>query len=215
MKILIRETAQCRLREHFHTSVADDLMYMSYLHEPNERAPTRVTRGLYKTDDPYTKNRFNPLAGGDRFIRKKLPPSTPENLVQLDKIVLHTFQKEAIGNKQWLLGCIAAFRALSGESYRSGGRHTSDGITILRGRRTVGGWIRPNLPCGVKVELKGDKMYDFLGTLTEFVLPRLRDFNGFQMEGQSKTAKRQVRVFICKLVCHLLTLFYSPQSQVS
>lgn len=194
LKLLVRETSQCRLKEHYHTTLADDLMYMHYTHEPTPRAPPRVTRGLYDAEDPYTKNRFNPLAGGDRFVRKRLPPTTVENNIRLERIVLHSFQKESIGNRSLLLGTIAAFRALSGESKLSGGRHTSKGVQIVRGRKTVGGWIRPGVPCGVKVELKGDKMYDFLGTFVEFVLPRLRDFSGFQMEAQSRNPHRQSAV---------------------
>jgi large subunit ribosomal protein L5 len=51
-------------------------------------------------------------------------------------------------------------------------------VQIVRGRKAVSGWIRPGIPCGVKVELRGQKMYDFLATLLDFVLPRLRDFQG-------------------------------------
>lgn len=193
-KLMVRETSQCRLREHYQTTLADDLLYMQYVHEPHPRAPARVVRTIYDAADPYTKNRFNPVAGGDRFVRKRLPPSTVENVVRLERIVLHTFQKEAVGNRSMLLGCIAAFRALSGETKLGGGRHTSKGVQIVRGRKTVHGWIRPNIPCGVKVELKGDRMYDFLGTFVEFVLPRLREFAGFGMEPPSKILRRQSAV---------------------
>ncbi|KZV80775.1 ribosomal protein L5, partial [Exidia glandulosa HHB12029] len=192
--LMVRETGQSRVKEHYHTTLADDLMYMHYIHESTPRSAPRVTRGLYDAEDPYTKNRFNPIAGGDRFVRKQLPPTTVENIIKLERIVLHTFQKEAIGNRSYLLGCIAAFRALSGESKYSGGRHTSKGVQVVRGRKTVGGWIRPGVPCGVKIEIKGDKMYDFLGTFVEFVLPRLRDFGGFQMEPPSRNPHRQSAV---------------------
>ena len=51
--------------------------------------------------------------------------------------------------------------------------------------KTVGGWLGTGAPLGVKVDLKGLKMYDFLSTLVEFVLPRLREFNGVQLPGSS------------------------------
>jgi large subunit ribosomal protein L5 len=38
---------------------------------------------------------------------------------------------------------------------------------------------------GVKVDLKGPKMYEFLGTLVDFVLPRLREFPGLVLPAQS------------------------------
>ncbi|KAJ3532099.1 hypothetical protein NM688_g7473 [Phlebia brevispora] len=74
---------------------------------------------------------------------------------------------------------MAAFRALSGDSYRAGGQHTVEGVQIVQGRKAIGGWIRKGVPVGVKVDLKGPKMYDFLGTLVDFVLPRLKEYNGF------------------------------------
>ena len=36
---------------------------------------------------------------------------------------------------------------------------------------------RPGIPIIVKVDLRGRSMYDFLGILVEFVLPRMREFS--------------------------------------
>lgn len=80
-----------------------------------------------------------------------------------------------------------AMRALTGESYKAGGRHSAEGIQIVKGKKSVGGWIRPGIPVGVKVDLKGQSMYDFLATLVEFVLPRLRDFPGIVLPPQSSS----------------------------
>lgn len=57
----------------------------------------------------------------------------------------------------------------------------------MKGKKAVGGWIRPGVPAGVKVDLRGHSMYDFLGTLVEFVFPRLRDFNGIVLPPQSSS----------------------------
>jgi len=93
--------------------------------------------------------------------------------------------KEAINSKSNLLGAIAAFRAISGENSQAGGVHTTEGVEIVRAVKTVGGWSRAGAALGVKVDMKGPKMYDFLSTLVEFVLPRLREFNGVQLPGSS------------------------------
>jgi large subunit ribosomal protein L5 len=164
-------------------------MYMTYLHESGERAATRQIRLKYDPEDPYTKNRHNPPVGGSQLGRKPPPPSTPENVIRLEKLQLHVMSKDAVANKSNMLGLIMAMRALTGESYRAGGRHTADGVQIVKGRKAVGGWIRPGVPTGVKVDLKGQSMYDFLGTLTEFVFPRLRDFQGVQLPPQSSSVK--------------------------
>jgi len=99
-------------------------------------------------------------------------------VVRLETIQLHTMVKESLNNKAQLLSALMQMRALTGETYRGGGKHAVDGVQVVRGKKSVGGWIRPGIPCGVKVDLKGQSMYDFLGTLVEFVLPRLREFNG-------------------------------------
>jgi large subunit ribosomal protein L5 len=141
----------------------------------------------YDPDNPYVKNRANPPVGGSQVGRKVAPPSSPEGVIKLEKIQLHSFSKEAIANRSNLLGLIAAFRALSGETAGGGGRHTSEGVQIIRAKKSVGGWIRPGIPCGAKVDLKGDKMYDFIGTLVDFVLPRIREFQGVVMPPQSSS----------------------------
>ena len=82
-----------------------------------------------------------------------------------------------------------AFRALSGETEGGGGWKSSSGVQIVKGKKNVSGWVRPGIPLGVKVELKGDRMYDFLGTLVQFVLPRLRDFEGVVLPPASANLK--------------------------
>lgn len=177
--VLVRNTHLCRLQEHYRSTLRDDLMYMTYVHEPKDRKQKqRAVRLTYDPEDPYTKNRSNPPVGGSQVGKKPAPPTTASNVVQLEKICLHSMQKSAAANRSNLLGPIMAFRALSGETEGGGGWKSSGGVQIVRGRKNVSGWVRPGLPIGVKVELKGEKMYEFLGTLIHFVLPRLREFEG-------------------------------------
>ncbi|KAG6916074.1 hypothetical protein DXG01_008548 [Tephrocybe rancida] len=187
VKILTREFAPCRFEDHYHSTIADNAMYMTYIHEHNGRPEARPIRLTYDPNDPYTKNRHNPPVGGQQLGKKPPPPSRPDNVIRLEKISIHTMQKDALATKQNLLGPLMALRALTGESYKAGGRHTAEGIQIVRGKKSVGGWIRPGVPVGAKVDLKGQAMYDFLGTLVEFVLPRIRDFGGVTLPPQSSS----------------------------
>ena len=43
--------------------------------------------------------------------------------------------------------------------------------------------LRKGMPIGVKVTLRGEKMYEFLGRLFTSALPRVRDFNGIKATG--------------------------------
>jgi large subunit ribosomal protein L5 len=103
-------------------------------------------------------------------------------VIQLEKISLHSMSRYAISSRSNILGVIAAFKALSGENPGAGGRESSEGVQIVTGKKTVHRWrLRPGIPVGVKVDIKGPKMYDFIGTLVEFVFPRLREFPGIVM----------------------------------
>lgn len=43
--------------------------------------------------------------------------------------------------------------------------------------------LRKNMPIGVRVTLRGDKMYEFLDRLIAVALPRIRDFKGVNDKG--------------------------------
>ena len=193
-KVVTREFAPCRLEDHYHTTLKDDLMYMTYTHEVGERKPPRQIRLKFDPEDPYTKHRYNPPVGGSQLGKKPAPPSNWDNVVRLEKIQLHTMVKEAIGSKNNLLPAIMQLKALSGESFQGGGRHAIEGVQIVKGKKSVGGWVRPGIPVGAKVDLKGPAMYDFLTTLVEFVLPRLRDFNGVVLPPASSSSNTPATV---------------------
>ncbi|KAI0265573.1 ribosomal protein L5 domain-containing protein [Gloeopeniophorella convolvens] len=176
--IVVRDTHPPRLAEHYHTTLADDLLYMTYKHESGGRPPPRAIRHMYDPADPYVKLRHNPLIGGAQRGRAQAPPTAADNVVRLERIQIHTMAKDALASRQNLLGPLMALRALSGATERGGGRRGADGVQVVRGVKNVGGWVRPGLPLGAKVDLRGPALYAFLGTLTEFVLPRLREFPG-------------------------------------
>ena len=98
---------------------------------------------------------------------------------KLESIILHTMVKEAIGNKQSLLSAIMALRAISGESKNGGGRQGSSGVQVVTSKQGAAAFkLRAGMPVAAKVELKGDAMYDFLQSMVDFVLPRIREFPG-------------------------------------
>ncbi|KAI0762016.1 mitochondrial 50S ribosomal protein L5 [Trametes elegans] len=185
VNVIVRDTHRSRLADHYHHTLQDDLMYMTYVHEPAPRKPPRPVRLAYDPNDPYSKHRYNPPLGGNRWSKQLPPPSSPDNVIELERIQIHTMIKAATNSRTNLLGPIMALRAISGANEKAGGQHTAEGLQIVRGRSNAQGWVRPGIPVGVKVDLKGPQMYEFLSVLVEFVLPRLRDFQGVVMEGPS------------------------------
>ncbi|AHA28263.1 Ribosomal protein L5 [Candidatus Liberibacter americanus str. Sao Paulo] len=50
---------------------------------------------------------------------------------------------------------------------------------ITRAKRSIAGFkLREGMPIGVKVTLRGSKMYEFIDRLINMALPRFRDFRG-------------------------------------
>jgi large subunit ribosomal protein L5 len=46
-------------------------------------------------------------------------------------------------------------------------------------KKSIAGFrVREGMPMGVKVTLRGDRMYDFLDRLITIAMPRIRDFRG-------------------------------------
>jgi large subunit ribosomal protein L5 len=43
--------------------------------------------------------------------------------------------------------------------------------------------LRKNMPIGVRVTLRGEKMYEFLDRLVSVAIPRIRDFRGINDKG--------------------------------
>jgi len=55
---------------------------------------------------------------------------------------------------------------------------------VRRARKSVANFkIRTGMPVGLKVTLRGDRMYEMLDRLTSVALPRIRDFRGISPTG--------------------------------
>lgn len=99
--------------------------------------------------------------------------------------------KTALAGKTNLLPLLMAFHAITGEAPQSPhpgpyGPGSGRGLVITHSSKKSSSFkIRPGAPTGVKVELRGEAMYDFLETLTEFVLPRLKTFSGIPLPSTS------------------------------
>jgi len=54
----------------------------------------------------------------------------------------------------------------------------------IRSKKSIAGFkVREDVPVGVKVTLRGDRMYEFLDKLCSIALPRVKDFRGLDRNG--------------------------------
>ena len=70
--------------------------------------------------------------------------------------------------------------------------HALDEISLISGQKAIATMskkdisnfkLRKGMPVGVKVTLRGDRMYEFLDRLITATLPRVRDFQGIKVSG--------------------------------
>ncbi|MDH5695340.1 MAG: 50S ribosomal protein L5 [Dehalococcoidia bacterium] len=108
--------------------------------------------------------------------KKELVPSLMElygykNIMQvprLDKVVLNIGLGEAIQNAKALEAAQSDLVAISGQR-----------PVITRAKKSIASFrLRSGMPIGLKVTLRGERMYHFFDKLVNVVLPRMREFHG-------------------------------------
>ncbi|KAF8982847.1 hypothetical protein BGZ46_000483 [Entomortierella lignicola] len=150
----IYTTGLSRLREHYGTSIQEDIMITAYRHHHKKKKP--VPEGV-KVE-----------LKGNRHLKPSPRASSPTEIPELIKIHVHCMVKEAINSKYNLLSGIMAIQSITGETPE-----------IIFAKKGVHTWkLRKGMPIGCRVTLKGDKMYQFLDKLVEVVLPKMKEWPG-------------------------------------
>lgn len=111
----------------------------------------------------------------DRFLNEVTPAlmqkfnyTTVMQVPKVEKVVINMGVGEAVGNPKVLDSAVEDLRLISGQK-----------PVITRAKRSIAGFkLRENMPIGVKVTLRGTRMYHFLDKLFNIALPRVRDFRG-------------------------------------
>ncbi len=94
--------------------------------------------------------------------------SNPMQVPRLVKICLNQGVGDATGDKKLIDNAIAEMTLIAGQK-----------AVPTKARRSVSNFkLREGMPIGVRVTLRGDRMYEFLDRLINVALPRVRDFRG-------------------------------------
>jgi large subunit ribosomal protein L5 len=87
---------------------------------------------------------------------------------KLEKIVINIGLGEAIQNGRAIDAAGNDLKTITGQA-----------PIVIRARKSVAAFkLREGMPIGVKVTLRGRRMYEFLDKLVNVALPRIRDFRG-------------------------------------
>jgi large subunit ribosomal protein L5 len=94
--------------------------------------------------------------------------ANPMQVPRLDKIVVNMGVGEAVQDAKKIDAAVGDLTAITGQH-----------PIVIKAKRSIATYkLRQNMPIGVKVTLRRQRMYEFLDRLVTVALPRVRDFRG-------------------------------------
>ena len=120
---------------------------------------------------PNLKDKYN--AEIAPALMKKFEYKSVMQIPKLDKIVVNVgCGKEAHDNSKIFEAVVRDITAITGQK-----------PVITTAKKSVANFkLREGMPVGVKVTLRGDRMWEFLDRLFNVALPRVRDFRGISAD---------------------------------
>src|SRR5690625_3515394 len=118
---------------------------------------------------------------------------------KVEKIVINMGVGDAVQNSKALDSAVEELALISGQH-----------PVITRAKKSIAGFrLREGMPVGVKVTLRGERMYEFLQKLIHVSLPRVRDFRGVSnksFDGRGNRSEEHTSELQSRghLVCRLL-----------
>ena len=101
-------------------------------------------------------------------LEKQFGYENPMQVPRLDKIVVNIGLGEALTNAKAVDAAVGDVQLITGQK-----------PIVTRAKRSIAQFrVRTGNPIGVKVTLRGERMWDFLERTTRLALPRIRDFRG-------------------------------------
>ena len=101
-------------------------------------------------------------------LEKQFGYDNPMRVPRLDKIVLNIGLGEALTNAKAVDAAVGDLQLITGQK-----------PIVTRAKRSIAQFrVRTGNPIGVKVTLRGERMWDFLERMTRLALPRIRDVRG-------------------------------------
>lgn len=106
-----------------------------------------------------------------KIVQELLKAFNYNNIHEVPKLLKITINRgigEAAQNTKAIDKSIQEFISITGQK-----------PIVTKSKKSIAGFkIREDIPIGLKVTLRKDKMYDFLNKLINLSLPRIRDFRG-------------------------------------
>lgn len=123
-------------------------------------------------------------------MMKKFGYKSVMQIPKLEKVVINVGAGEAKDNAKVIDAIMTDIAAITGQK-----------PVVCRAKKSVANFkLREGMPIGVKVTLRGEKMYEFVDKLFNVAFPRVRDFRGisansFDGRGNYSTGIKEQLIF--------------------
>lgn len=159
-------THQDRVHEHYLNTVQADLLLINYSH--TFKGEVGLKNRPWDGSSPYHINRSPKKPIGIKSQLPNLHPIKWHNIPEIDNVVLNCYVNEAKENQLFAISAALQLQQITGCKPKA-----------LYSKSDVPSWkVRRGHQMGAKVVLKGRPMSQFLSTLTEIVMPRIREYKG-------------------------------------
>ncbi len=106
-------------------------------------------------------------------LSKRLDINNAMRVPKLEKIVLNMGLGDAKEHKNWLTSGVEELTTIAGQK-----------AVVTISKKAISNFkIREGDPVGIRVTLRGSKMYEFLDRFISVASPRIRDFRGLSAKG--------------------------------
>jgi large subunit ribosomal protein L5 len=101
-------------------------------------------------------------------LQQELGLGNPMQVPHLEKVVINMGVGDSLKDGRMLEAAVEDLQVITGQK-----------PVITKARKSIAGFkLREGMPIGVKVTLRGDRMWEFVDRLVSIAIPRIRDFRG-------------------------------------
>jgi large subunit ribosomal protein L5 len=101
-------------------------------------------------------------------LQRELGIANPMRVPRLEKVVVNMGVGDALRDARMLEAAVEDLTTITGQH-----------PVITKARKSIAGFkLREGMAIGVKVTLRGDRMWEFVDRLISLAIPRIRDFRG-------------------------------------
>jgi len=101
-------------------------------------------------------------------LQEKFNYTNVMSIPKLDKVTVNIGLGEAVNNPKAVEAAVHDMTLITGQK-----------PVVTKAKKSIATFkVREGMPIGVKVTLRGDRMYEFVDKLFSVALPRVRDFHG-------------------------------------